>query len=235
MTGLIASGVWLFLLTGVSYSYPTNEELHSNPKSSPASRSEDQLPSATLADAVLGSSAAIKPLLQSFQDIQSRNTMRPLSALQISTTFPAHVEYDGHSLAASPQSRLQAFSVKDKWAVQPPGPFYGRPLSTDDLKSDSSPPGLHNANPMGSFPPVFLPGRISFEEKLYEHGTYKSESEKRGPWLRYAPFQTRGRRHISRPLTLLQPIGRHPFGYRNYARLPAPVFNSWNPSVFLRV
>lgn len=88
---------------------------------------------------------------------------------------------------------------------------------------------------MGSFLPVFLPGRISFEEKSYEHGTYMSESEERGPQLKYAPFQTRGRRHISRPLTLVQPIGGHPFGYRNFARLPPPVFNSWNPSAFLRV
>lgn len=86
-------------------------ELHSDHKSSPASRSEDQLP-ITFADAALGSSAAIKPLLQPFQDVQSRNALRPLSALQSSNTVPAHAEYDGHSPAASSQSRLQASSIK---------------------------------------------------------------------------------------------------------------------------
>ncbi|KAK5620621.1 hypothetical protein CRENBAI_021390 [Crenichthys baileyi] len=83
-----------------------------------------------------------------------------------------------------------------------------------DFSSEPEPPEFESVSPLIPFLSEPQPGGMSYVEKVYEHGTYNSESEGKGPSLRHV--EALNRFHGRGPLTVVQPVGGVWFGYPRY-------------------
>ncbi|XP_041832126.1 uncharacterized protein LOC121633888 isoform X2 [Melanotaenia boesemani] len=178
-------------LTFSCHGYPTKKAL--DPRRAynvnRSSGSNREGPASGSVQAESGSSAASNPILRSVPQekpkyIQPSAKMEPVPAVHSSNTFAAPV-YSGHdSFPASSSKSFQVPQTKDG-GVEHSGTLYGTTSSSLPFSSGSKLPGLTNPSPQSA---LVQPGDTSYRAKMYDRGSYESETEERPP-SEYTPFR----------------------------------------------